>query len=161
MMAKRKLIERYILRAIFPYTLISLLLLTTILFAQQTGRYFETIFHGLVPSTLVYGLALALLPTVLVFTIPMAVLAGTIIGLGRMGSDSELVAMRAAGVSTWRMLWPALALGLIATAASFELNLKEAPRAQQQLKSVAVAAPYTSWTLRSSRGRLPVTSLVS
>jgi len=36
------------------------------------------------------------------------------------------------------MLWPALALGLIATAATFELNLKEAPRAQQQLKSVAV-----------------------
>lgn len=137
-MAKSRLIERYILRAIFPYTLVSLLLLTTILFAQQTGRYFETIFHGLVPSTLVYGLALALLPTVLVFTIPMAVLAGTIIGLGRMGSDSELVAMRAAGVSTWKMLWPALALGLIATAATFELNLKEAPRAQQQLKNVAV-----------------------
>jgi LPS export ABC transporter permease LptF/LPS export ABC transporter permease LptG len=137
-MAKRRLIERYILRAIFPYTLISLVLLTTILFAQQTGRYFETIFHGLVPSSLVYGLALALLPTVLVFTVPMAVLAGTIIGLGRMSSDSELVAMRAAGVSTWRMLWPALALGLIATAVTFELNLKEAPRAQQQLKSVAV-----------------------
>src|SRR5258708_32391717 len=137
-MAKRKLIERYILRAILPYTLFSLVLLTTILFAQQTGRYFEPIFHGLVPSTLVYSLALALLPTVLVFTIPMAMLAGTIIGLGRMASDSELVAMRAAGVSTWRMLWPALALGLIATAATFELNLKEAPRAQQQLKSVAV-----------------------
>lgn len=137
-MAKRKLIERYILRAIFPYTIGSLVLLTTILFAQQTGRYFEHIFHGLVPSALVYGLALALLPTVLVFTLPMAVLAGTIIGLGRMGSDSELVAMRAAGVSTWRMLWPALALGLIATAATLELNLKEAPRAQQQLKSVAV-----------------------
>jgi LPS export ABC transporter permease LptF/LPS export ABC transporter permease LptG len=137
-MAKRRLIERYILRAIFPYTLISLVLLTTILFAQQTGRYFETIFHGLVPSSLVYGLALALLPTVLVFTVPMAVLAGTIIGLGRMSSDSELVAMRAAGVSTWRMLGPALALGLIATAVTFELNLKEAPRAQQQLKSVAV-----------------------
>lgn len=137
-MAKRKLIERYILRAIFPYTVASLVLLTTILFAQQTGRYFEHIFQGVVPSSLVYGLALALLPTVLVFTIPMAVLSGTIIGLGRMGSDSELVAMRAAGISTWRMLWPALALGLIATGATFELNLKEAPRAQLQLKSVGV-----------------------
>src|SRR5882724_2129692 len=137
-MANRRLIERYVLRAIFPYTLASLVLLTAILFAQQTGRYFETIFHGVMPSSFVYGLALALLPTVLVFTIPMAVLSGTIIGLGRMGSDSELVAMRAAGVSTWRMLWPALALGLIAAAATGWLNLKEAPRAQQQLKSVAI-----------------------
>ncbi|MEK6336480.1 MAG: LptF/LptG family permease [Acidobacteriota bacterium] len=137
-MAKRKLIERYVLATIFPYTLIAFVLLTTILFAQQTGRYIETIFHGLVPSSFVYGLALALLPTVLVFTIPMAVLAGTIIGLGRMGSDSELVAMRAAGVSTWRILLPALAFGLIATFIAFELNFREAPRAQQQLKSVLV-----------------------
>ncbi|MDX6575372.1 MAG: lipopolysaccharide export system permease protein lptG [Blastocatellia bacterium] len=137
-MANKRLIERYILRTIFPYIVASLILLTAILFAQQTGRYFETIFHGVMPSSFVYGLALALLPTVLVFTIPMAVLSGTIIGLGRMSSDSELVVMRAAGVSTWRMLWPALALGLIATAATAELNLKEAPRSQQQLKSVAI-----------------------
>src|SRR5258706_2272395 len=137
-MANRRLIERYVFRAILPYIVASLILLTAILFAQQTGRYFETIFHGIMPSSFVYGLALALLPTVLVFTIPMAVLSGTIIGLGRMGSDSELVAMRAAGVSTWRMLWPALALGLIATAASAELNLKEAPRSQQHLKAVAI-----------------------
>ena len=137
-MANLRLIERYVLRAVFPYSLASLVLLTAILFAQQTGRYFETIFHGVMPASFVYGLALALLPTVFVFTIPMAVLSGTIIGLGRMGSDSELVAMRAAGVSTWRMLWPALALGLIATAASAELNLKEAPRSQQHLKAVAI-----------------------
>lgn len=137
-MPNRRLIERYVLRTIFPYTIGALILLTAILFAQQTGRYFEIIFHGIVPSSFVYGLALALLPTVLVFTIPMAVLSGTIIGLGRLGSDSELIAMRAAGVSTWRMLWPALFLGLIATAGSAWLNLKEVPRAQQQLKSVAI-----------------------
>src|SRR5258706_5826711 len=137
-MANRRLIERYVFRTILPYIVASLILLTAILFAQQTGRYFEPIFHGVMPSSFVYGLALALLPTVLVFTIPMAVLSGTIIGLGRMGSDSELVAMRAAGVSTWRMLWPALALGLIAAAATGWLNLKAAPRAQQQLKSVAI-----------------------
>jgi LPS export ABC transporter permease LptF/LPS export ABC transporter permease LptG len=138
MMANRRLLERYIFKAISPYILISLILLTAILFAQQTVRYLEGIFHGLVPSGFVYGVALALLPNVLVFTIPMAVLSGTIIGLGRMGSDSELVAMRAAGVSTFRILWPALALGAIATIAGLYLNLQEAPRAQQQLRVVLV-----------------------
>src|SRR2546423_451469 len=137
-MAKRRLIERYILRTIFPYGVAALLLLTAILFVQQTGRYFETVFHGVMPAEFVYGLALALLPTVLIFTIPMAVLCGTIIGLGRMSSDSELVAMRAAGVSTWRTLWPALLVGLLATCAAGYLNLREAPRAQQQLRAVAL-----------------------
>lgn len=137
-MKSRFLIERYILRTILPYGVIALVLLTSILFAQQTARYFETVFRGVMPAGFIYGLSLALLPTVLVFTIPMSVLGGTIVGLGRMSSDSELVAMRAAGVSTWRTLWPALAVGLIATTASAYLNLQEAPRSQRQLKSVAL-----------------------
>src|SRR5580765_1736912 len=137
-MARRRLIERYVLKTIFPYGVAALLLLTAILFVQQTGRYFETFFRGVMPAEFVYGLALALLPNVLIFTIPMAVLCGTIIGLGRMSSDSELVAMRAAGVSTWRTLVPALAVGLIATGAAGYLNLVEAPRSQQQLRAVAL-----------------------
>ncbi len=137
-MANHRLIERYVLRSIFPYIIASLLLLTATLFAQQTGRYFDTIFHGVMPSTFVYALALAVLPSVCVFTIPMAVLSGTIIGLARMSSDSELVAMSAAGINKWKVLWPALALGLIATIATFVLNMSEVPRAQQQLRSVAL-----------------------
>ena len=135
-MASRRLIERYILKTIFPYGLAALVLLTAILFVQQTGRYLDSVFQGVMPAGFVYSLALSLLPAVLAFTIPMAVLCGTIIGLGRMSSDSELVAMRAAGISTWRTLWPALAVGLIATAAAGYLNLKEAPGAQKQLRSV-------------------------
>jgi len=137
-MANHRLVERYVLRSIFPYILASLLLLTATLFAQQTGRYFETIFHGVMPSGFVYALALAILPSVCVFTIPMSVLSGTIIGLARMSSDSELVALSAAGMNKWKILWPALALGLIATIGTFVLNMSEVPRAQQQLRSVAL-----------------------
>jgi len=137
-MANRRLIERYIIRAIVPYAVAAFVLLTGILFVQQSGRYFETIFQTIVPAGFMYHLALAIFPTVLIFTLPMSVLCGTIIGLGRMSSDSELVAMRAAGVSRWRMLVPALLIGAVATAVSLQLNLNEAPRAQQQLRAVAV-----------------------
>src|SRR5215813_3016160 len=137
-MAGRRLIERYILRTIIPYGMAAFVLLTAILFAQQTGRYFDSVFRGVMPSGFVYRLALSLLPTVLVFTLPMGILCGTIIGLGRMSSDSELVAMRAAGVSTWRTMWPALLIGALATGASCYLNLREAPRAQRQLRSVVL-----------------------
>ena len=137
-MAKRRLIERYVLKTIFPYGVAALLLLTAILFVQQIGRYFETVFRGVMPAQFVYGLALSVLPAVLVFTLPMAVLCGTIIGLGRMSSDSEIVAMRAAGISTWRTLWPALIIGLLATGATTYLNLVEAPRSQQQFRMVAL-----------------------
>src|SRR5262245_63408759 len=107
-MAGRRLIERYILKTILPYGLAAFVLLTAILFAQQTGRYFDSIFRGVMPSGFVYSLALSLLPTVLIFTLPMGILCGTIVGLGRMSSDSELVATRAAGASTWPTTRPAL-----------------------------------------------------
>src|SRR5438552_7424120 len=68
----------------------------------------------------------------------MAVLAGTIIGLGRMGSDSELVAMRAAGMSTVSMLLPPLLLGLIVTIPSAYLNLHEGPQALRHLRTLAI-----------------------
>ena len=137
-MANTRLIERYVLRAISPYILISLILLTAILFAQQTVRYLEGTFQGLVPMGFVYGVALSLLPNVLIFTLPMSVLSGTIIGLGRMGSDSELVAMRAAGVSTMRMLASPLILGLIFTAPALYLNLWEAPQQLRHLRTLAI-----------------------
>ena len=139
-MRKRKLIERYVIAAILPYSLLSLVLLTAILFLQQAGRYTELIFHSVVPPGLVYKLSLALLPAVLVFTLPLSILAGTIIGFGRMGSDSEIVALRAAGTGTWKMLWPALTLGFVATLAAFYLNMTEAPRAQQLLLRVGIQA---------------------
>src|ERR1051326_2660207 len=110
-MASRRLIERYIIRTILPYALIALALLTGILFVQQSGRYFETIFRTTVPAMFLYAIAPALLPTVLSFTVPTALLCGSIIGLGRMGSDSELVAMRAAGVSRSQIVVPVLLIG--------------------------------------------------
>jgi LPS export ABC transporter permease LptF/LPS export ABC transporter permease LptG len=138
MIANRRLIQRYILRGVFPYIVIALVLLTAILFAQQSVRYLEGTFQGVMPISFVNGVALSLLPAVLIFTLPMSVLAGTIIGLGRMGSDSELVAMRAAGVSTSSLLLPPLLLGLIATAPAAYLNLHEGPQALRHLRTLAI-----------------------
>src|SRR5689334_3865246 len=139
-MRSHRLVERYIIRTIFPYALIALALLTGVLFVQQSGRYFETIFRTTVPAMFLYAIAPALLPTVLSFTLPMALLCGTIIGLGRMGSDSELVAMRAAGVSRSQIVVPVLLIGIFTAAAAWQLNMNEAPRAQKELRNIGARA---------------------
>src|SRR5204862_4198508 len=108
---KSFLIPKYILGAITPYIALSLLMLTAILFAQQAARLAELIIYADLPFSLLGGIGAALLPGVLIFSIPLATLAGIIIGFSRMGSDSEIVAMRAAGVGSWTMIWPALLVG--------------------------------------------------
>ena len=126
--------------AVLPYLFLALLLLTAILFAQQAGRFGDFLIGISVPPGIVLDLALSLLPNVLVFTLPMALLTGILIGFSRMGSDSELVAMRSAGVGTWQMLWPLLVLGALLAVASFYVNLELAPESARSLRRVSARA---------------------
>lgn len=140
MRVNSRLIERYIIGAVVPYLLLSLLLLTAILFTQQAGRFGELLMGANVPPGMVFDLALSLLPNVLVFTLPMALLTGILIGFSRLGSDSELVAMRAAGVGTWQQLWPVLLIGALLTVAAFYVNLEMAPGAARSFRRVGARA---------------------
>src|ERR1051326_957687 len=124
--------------AITPYIVLSLLLLTAVLFAQQAARLAELIIYVDLPLSVLGGIGAALLPGVLIFSIPLATLAGIIVGFSRMGSDSEIVAMRSAGVGSWTMIWPALLIGLLCTGATTYLHLKEAPEAARDLERIAL-----------------------
>jgi lipopolysaccharide export system permease protein len=53
----------------------------------------------------------------------MAVLVGILTGFGRMSSDSEAIAFRAAGVSMIRLLVPVLALGVLAFATNLAMTV--------------------------------------
>ena len=135
---KKFLIPRYIIGAMAPYILISLLMLTAVLLAQQAARLAEIVIYADLPFSLLTSIGAALLPGVLIFSIPLATLAGIIVGFSRMGSDSEIVAMRSAGVGSWTMIWPALLIGLLFTGATTYLHLKEAPEAARDLERIAL-----------------------
>lgn len=137
-MTAPKLIPKYIVLEAIPYVSLSAALLSAILFTQQAGRFSELAVYADLPMDLAGEIAAALLPNVLILTLPVAVLAGIIIGFSRMGSDSEVIAMRAAGVGTWTLLWPALFIGAIATAGTTYLHLKEAPQAARDLRRVVI-----------------------
>lgn len=138
MRVRHLLIPRYIVGAMAPYIFLAMLLLTAILLAQQAARLAEAVIYADLPFSLLGSIGAALLPGVLVFSIPLATLAGIIIGFSRMGSDSEIVAMRAAGVGSWTMIWPALVIGLVFTGATTYLHLKEAPEAARDLERIAL-----------------------
>jgi len=98
----------------------------------------ELVIYADLPFSLLGSIGAALLPGVLIFSIPLATLAGIIVGFSRMGSDSEIVAMRSAGVGSWTMIWPALLIGLLFTGATTYLHLKEAPEAARDLERIAL-----------------------
>lgn len=135
-----KLVERYVGAAILPYMCLTLLLLTAMLLAQQANRFAEVLGATHAPLDLAFRLAISLVPGILIFTVPMATLAGTIIGFSRMGSDSELVALSAAGIGRRRMLLPVLLLGAAATSLTLYCGLEVAPAAARSLRATTLRA---------------------
>ncbi len=140
MRLSHRLVERYIATAILPYLGLALLLLTTMLLAQQATRFAEILGNARTPLTLTIDVLLGLLPNILLFTLPMAVLVGTATGFSRLGSDSELVAMKAAGVGNLRIVAPVMLLGVLATGLALYDGLALAPESAQQLRHTALRA---------------------
>ncbi len=132
------LIAKYLLKAILPYFIFIWLLLSVILFVQQAGRYTDILFGVNIPTNLVWQLTVALVPNVIAFTCPMAVLLGVIIGLSRMQGDSELIAIRAAGVGNRQITIPIAILGILLSIFALYINFQGVPFAAQIVRKVAI-----------------------
>lgn len=124
--------------AIVPYFLFAWLLLSVILFVQQAGRFSDIFFSANIPQGLIWQLAIALIPNVIAFTCPMAVLVGTVIGLSKMQGDNEIVAIRSAGVGNIQILIPVMLLGVLLTGFTFIVNLWGVPLAARIVRTVAL-----------------------
>jgi LPS export ABC transporter permease LptF len=131
-------ISRYLITSIFPYFIFSWLLLSVVLFVQQASRFADIFFSANIPTNLVWQLTIALVPNVIAFTCPMAVLVGVIIGLSKMQGDSEIVAIRAAGVGNVHITIPILLVGLVLSVFAFFINLYGVPLAASIVRRVAM-----------------------
>ncbi len=132
------LISRYLVTTIVPYFVFSWLLLSVILFVQQASRYSDIFFSVNIPPNLVWQLTIALVPNVVAFTCPMAMLVATIIGLAKMQGDSELVAIRAAGVGNLQIALPIVLFGIVLSMFAFVVNFRGVPLAAALVRRVAL-----------------------
>src|SRR5882672_640065 len=107
---------RYIFREIIPSALVGTMLATFVIFLQRSGPVFELLIRSSAqPAKVAYLFSLAF-PALLPMTIPFGVLVGILIGLGRMSSDGEITAMRAAGIPSQKVILPVMTFALLAAA---------------------------------------------
>jgi lipopolysaccharide export system permease protein len=71
-------------------------------------------------------------PQFVVYSFPMSTLLANLMAYSRLSSDSELTALKACGVSVYRMMVPALALCLAITGLTFAFNEMIVPSANYQ-----------------------------
>ncbi len=85
-----------------------------------------------IPVLTIVKLTALFLPGVMVKTFSMAVLLATLLAFGRLSSDSEIVALRAAGSSVGRIMVPVGLFGLVVASFAFWVNETVVPWAAYQ-----------------------------
>ncbi len=85
----------------------------------------------------VLHLFLLMVPQLFRFSIPMGVLVGVLVGLGRLSSDREITAMRAAGIPGGRCVLPVGVLAVLAGGVCAATTLYFNPIAQRDFHAIA------------------------
>ena len=122
-----RILDRYISREVIRHALLGLIIFTFVLFVPKLVRLMEILVRHSGSGSQIATLFLCIVPSLLVFTIPMAVLIGVLLGLGRMSMDSEIIALTSLGISRKRILIPVGLLAVLGAALTSLMTLWVAP----------------------------------
>jgi LPS export ABC transporter permease LptG/LPS export ABC transporter permease LptF len=128
-----RILTRYILGEILSHTLIGCALFTFILFMPNLPHILEIVVRNSSTLTDMLEIFLFTLPNLFRLTIPMAVLVGVLLGLSRLASDSEIIAMRASGLGIGYFVRVASIVAIGGTLLGLVNSLYVAPRANQAI----------------------------
>jgi lipopolysaccharide export system permease protein len=130
------LIDRWLLGELIGPLLFGIGAFTAV--SLSVGAVFELVRRiaesGLPVDIAMQVLALEL-PSFLVLSFPMATLMTCLLTYGKLSGNSELTALRSVGVTTWRMVLPALALAMVMTLLTFGFNEAVVPSTRIQAKA--------------------------
>jgi LPS export ABC transporter permease LptG/LPS export ABC transporter permease LptF len=131
-----KILDRYVIREVLPPLFLSLLIFTFILEIPPVMEQLESLVAKGVSWGTAARIMATLVPQALGLTIPMSLLVGLLIGLGRLSNDRETVAFLACGVSPYRLLRPVLLLALVAAGVDFYVMVWSIPNANQSYREI-------------------------
>jgi LPS export ABC transporter permease LptG/LPS export ABC transporter permease LptF len=129
-------IDRYVIRETIPPFLLSLVIFTFLLEIPPVMRDLEMLVAKGVSWQVAGRIMLTLIPQALGLTIPMALLTGLLIGLGRLSADRETVALLACGVSPHRLLRPVMLMAAVCAAATTYVMVKAIPDSNQTFREI-------------------------
>ncbi|HEX7086244.1 MAG TPA: LptF/LptG family permease [Vicinamibacterales bacterium] len=130
------ILDRYIIRELILPFLLGLVIFTFLLVLDPLATYSEQLIAKGVSWGIVARVLLTLLPQALAITIPIALLIGLLIGLGRLSADREIVAMQACGISVYRLLRPVLLLAFAGWAVTSYIMIESVPTANQTFREI-------------------------
>ena len=135
------LLDRYIFKSILVTCIGAVAMFAFVLMA---GNIVRDLLGPMLSGQIGFGtfvrLVLLMVPYLISFALPLGMLTSVLLTLGRLSSDSEITAMRSAGISVPRIAVPVYMLAAIGVALGIWINFDTMPRAKVQYERELVSA---------------------
>lgn len=127
------LLDRHIFKSVLLTCLAAVGLFT---FVFALGNFIRDLLGPVLanqlPAMMIVRLVGLLLPYSVIYALPAGILTGVLLTLGRLSADSEVTAMRAAGIGVIRIARPIYLLAMLGTAAAIYANFESMPWSRVQ-----------------------------
>jgi lipopolysaccharide export system permease protein len=138
-----KILDRYIFKEMTWSFLVGIGAFTITLLLGKIIRLTEMIVNKGVGFWIILRLFLLMFPSFLIITIPMATLLAILSTFGRMASDKEVVALKTAGVSLYRLLYAPALFAALACVVNLYLSIQVLPWGNRNFRNLLVQVART------------------
>jgi lipopolysaccharide export system permease protein len=130
----RRILNLYILREIsLPFVMV-LFILTFVLLMGRILQLMDLLINKGIGFLDISKFIVLLMPSFLMFTIPMSLLVAILIGLGRLSGDNEITVMKASGISLYQLSQPIAVAAVIAFISTSIITLFLVPQSNYATK---------------------------
>ena len=149
------LIDRWLLGQIIPPMIFAISAFTVI--SLSVGVMFDLIRkiveYGL-PILQAFQALIYSLPSFLVLSFPMAVLLSTLLSYGKLSANSELLALKSLGITTARIIAPAIMISIFMTGLTFYFNDNLVPTSNKLAESTLRSGIGSSFNNQKGRNNI-------
>ncbi len=131
-----KALTRYIFSQVLAATVFVTLALTFAIWLTQSLRFIDYIVNRGLPASTFLAFVGLLLPSFLGIVLPIATFVAVLFIYHKLAMDSEMVVLRAAGLSQMQLARPALIMSLLATLVVFTISLYFLPASFREFKDL-------------------------
>lgn len=135
------LLHRHILKEVLVSTALAMGLFVFVLLLGNAMRDIaELVAAGKLDFIVFLKLMGLLIPYVAAYALPLGVLTGTLMALGRLSSQQEITAMKSSGISLYQIAAPVFVISFIGMIVGVVVNLHYAPQSRLAYKHLMVSA---------------------
>ncbi|HTX19420.1 MAG TPA: LptF/LptG family permease [Bacteroidota bacterium] len=132
------IVFRHILKAHIAPFIGSFVVLMFLFVLQFMMKFMDQLAGKGLSGAVILELMMLNLAWIVVLAVPMAVLVATLMAFGSLSANSEITALKASGVSLYRMMFPVLVAAGILTYLMVQFDNKVLPEANHRLKTLTI-----------------------